>query len=103
QAATEKAAFELEQVQLWKTSDGKTFSKKADAKKHQDAIDNIVTAGGVLGDALAKALAAAEGEEPVEAAVVDIAALGVEVAKWSATLKEAERAFEPHLVNKGLY
>lgn len=97
--ASKSAGDEIEQV--WKTSDGRTFKKKADAAAHQASVSTS--------DPLSKALASLRAEidgadsTEVDPQVALITTTGEEVAKWHDLLTKAHSMFDEHCVAKGLY
>lgn len=97
--ASKAAADDLEQV--WKTTDGRTFKKKASAVSHQATLSTT--------DPLSKALAGLRAEidgadsTEVDPQVTLITATGEEVTKWHDLLTKAHTMFDEHCVAKGLY
>lgn len=97
--ASKSAGDEIEQV--WKTTDGRTFKKKADAAAHQASVSTS--------DPLTKALNSLRAEidgadsSEVDPQVALILTTGEEVVKWHGLLTKAHSIFDEHCVAKGLY
>lgn len=104
-AAAKAAVNEVEQV--WKTTDGRTFAKKAEAVTHQATLDAQKTA-----NPLTKAIAGLKGALSGESAPADgeadaqrdaIITVGADVTKWHGILTKAREVFGEHCLAKGLY
>jgi hypothetical protein len=83
-------------VQVWKTTDGKTFDKKADATAHQTSLD-----ADPLNKVIREARALIDEGKPAEPG--EFAVLGEEVKKWHVILVKAHETFDEHCLAKGLY